>query len=150
MFKRTLLVLGVLALAIQLIPYGRDHQNPPVVTEPDWDSPHTRDLVAAACFDCHSNETVWPWYSYVAPISWLIQGDVLEGRDELNFSDWGDEGEVEDLTETIVDGEMPPARYRILHPMARLSEDQVAQLLAGLETTFGISVGREGSDDDDD
>src|SRR5665811_1851190 len=65
-------LLGVL-LIIQLVPYGRAHENPPVVAEPAWDTTATRDLVERACYDCHSNETVWPWYTYVAPISWLTQ-----------------------------------------------------------------------------
>src|SRR5687768_3027163 len=72
-------IVGVLA-AVQLVPYGRDHTNPPVRQEPAWDRPQTRALVARACFDCHSNETTWPWYSHIAPVSWLIQRDVVEGR----------------------------------------------------------------------
>ena len=75
--KRTILItvgviiLGVLCLGlvIQLLPYGRDHTNPPVVAEPLWDSPQTRALAKRACFDCHSNETIWPWYTNVAPVS---------------------------------------------------------------------------------
>ena len=81
------------ALVVQVIPYGRDHTNPPVAAEPLWDSPQTRDLAVRACFDCHSNETEWPWYSNVAPISWLVQRDVEEGREELNFSEWDREQE---------------------------------------------------------
>ena len=61
------------------VPYGRDHVNPPVGAEPSWDSPETRALARQACFDCHSNETEWPAYSTVAPVSWLIQHDVSEG-----------------------------------------------------------------------
>src|SRR5690348_18457917 len=84
------LVLAAIVLfgLIQLIPYGHNHTNPPVAQEPTWDSPQTRDLAVRACFDCHSNETVWPWYSNIAPLSWLIQHDVDEGRQNLNFSDW--------------------------------------------------------------
>jgi hypothetical protein len=85
-------ILGVLGAgivffaAIQLVPVKRD--NPPVVSEPNWDSPQTRALAQRACFDCHSNETVWPWYAHVAPASWLAAHDVHEGRGILNFSDW--------------------------------------------------------------
>jgi hypothetical protein len=74
--------------ALQLIPYGRDHDNPPVVEEPKWDSAETRRLAVKACFSCHSNETKWPWYSNVARASWLLQRDVDAGRDDLNFSVW--------------------------------------------------------------
>ena len=72
--KKLMIVVAVLAglfLAIQFVPYGRDHSNPPVIGEPTWNSPETRALAVRACFDCHSNETVWPWYSNIAPVSWL-------------------------------------------------------------------------------
>jgi hypothetical protein len=70
----------ILLVGIQVIPYGRSHTNPPVTGEPAWDSPKTRELAVRACYDCHSNQTVWPWYSHIAPISWLVQQDVDEGR----------------------------------------------------------------------
>ena len=85
--------LGIVVLIVavaQLVPYGRADSNPPVVQEPAWDSAQTRALFARACNDCHSNETVWPAYSYVAPISWLVVHDTLDGRRQLNFSAWGD------------------------------------------------------------
>ena len=76
MLKKIILIIIVVAvggfLLIQLVPFGRDHTNPPVVQEPNWDSPATRELAQRACFDCHSNETVWPWYSNIAPVSWLV------------------------------------------------------------------------------
>jgi hypothetical protein len=75
-------------LPIQAVPYGRSHGNPPTTAEPRWDSPLTRELAARACFDCHSNLTSWPWYSNIAPVSWLIQRDVDGGRGSLNFSEW--------------------------------------------------------------
>jgi Haem-binding domain len=78
-FRLGLLFLIGAFLLIQLIPYGHDHANPPVGAEPAWDSPATRELATAACFDCHSNETEWPWYTSVAPFSWLTQRDVEEG-----------------------------------------------------------------------
>jgi len=65
-----LLVLGAF-LVIQVIPYGRAHTNPRTTAEPAWDSSRTRELAAAACFDCHSNETAWPWFTSIAPFSWL-------------------------------------------------------------------------------
>ena len=88
MLRWMLAAMAVALLAIQLAPYGRDHTNPPARREPAWDSPQTRSLAARACFDCHSNETVWPWYSNVAPFSWLVQRDVDKGRKDLNFSEW--------------------------------------------------------------
>ncbi len=144
MSKRTKLILGgviglpiVLFLAIQLIPVWLLQNNPPVVAEPAWDSPETRALAQRACFDCHSNETAWPWYSRVAPVSWLITFDTIRGRRHLNFSEWGAEGEgVEDIAELINDGEMPPANYLPLHPEARLTEAEKQQLIAGLEASL--------------
>src|SRR5437764_214194 len=89
--------LVVLALVLfglmQLVPTGISYTNPPVVSEPNWDSPQTRALAQRACFDCHSNETTWPWYSHVAPVSWLLARDVIEGRSRLNFSTWGQPNE---------------------------------------------------------
>lgn len=81
--------LALVLLAIQLVPYGRDHHNPPAVAEPPWDSPQTRELFVKACADCDSNQTRWPWYSHIAPVSWLVQRDVEEGRSKLNLSLWG-------------------------------------------------------------
>ena len=66
------IVTGALFVLIQFVPYGRDHDNPPVTAEPDWGSPATLRLVRAACYDCHSNETEWPWYSNIARMSWLV------------------------------------------------------------------------------
>ena len=118
---------------IQLIPYGRDHTNPPVLQEPAWDA-QTRAIAQRACFDCHSNETVWTWYSNIAPVSWLVQRDVDQGRDELNFSEWETgEDEAEDIAEVILEGEMPLPIYLIMHPEARLSEAEKAQLIKGLQ-----------------
>lgn len=102
--------LGLLAafLLIQLVPYGRDHVNPPVGTEPPWDSVATRYLAKQACFDCHSNETKWPAYSRVAPISWLIQHDVAEGREVLNFSEWHRlQEKATKAADEVVEREMP-------------------------------------------
>ena len=80
-------LVGVIVL-MQIIPYGRTHSNPPVTREPSWDSPRTRELARRACFDCHSNETRWPWYADVAPFSWVVQRDVDIARNVINFSEW--------------------------------------------------------------
>lgn len=136
--KWGLMMSGVLLIAVQLVPYGRDHTNPPVLGEPDWDSAATRELAARACFDCHSNETNWPWYSNIAPLSWLIQRDVDEGRSELNWSEWGfDDDEGDESAETVLEGEMPPRSYTLAHPEARLTDFEIAALVAGMEATFG-------------
>lgn len=133
----SMITAAVLGVVIQFVPYGRDHTNPPVVEEPVWDTEQTRDLAVAACFDCHSNETEWPWYSNVAPISWALQRDVDEGRDELNFSEWHLEQEGDEAAETVRDGSMPPWQYTLTHSEAQLSDTDVGALEAGLAATFG-------------
>ena len=133
------------AVVIQLVPYGRDHSNPPVLAEPQWDSPRTAELVRRACYDCHSNEVSWPWYSNVAPISWLVLDHVEEGRDELNFSEWGRRQEVDEIVESVVENSMPPSSYTWLHSEARFSDAERDELIAGLRATFGSG---DGGDDD--
>ncbi|MET0147790.1 MAG: heme-binding domain-containing protein [Acidimicrobiales bacterium] len=128
-----LTVLGV-GVAIQLVPYGWDHSNPPVTQEAPWPSQEARELAVTACYDCHSNETEWPVYSYVAPLSWLVRRDVDAGRDELNFSTWDqDDNDAHDAAETIEEGSMPPRQYLMLHPDARLSDEEEQVLIAALE-----------------
>lgn len=165
---KKILLYGIAALAglfllIQLVPFGRDHTNPAVQQEPNWDSPQTRELAVRACYDCHSNETVWPWYSNIAPVSWIVQDHVLEGREKLNFSEYGtarseagegeegedgEEGEyenegggeqegVEEIVETLEEGSMPLKDYLLMHPNANLTAAEKEALIAGLEATFG-------------
>ncbi len=137
--RNTVLVLIGLFLLIQLVPYGHDHSNPPVIAEPAWDSPRTRALAKAACFDCHSNETQWYWYTNIAPFSWLVQHDVDSGRATLNFSEWNRPQEGTDVAEMILSGEMPPWYYSIIHPNAKLTGAEKQQLVSGLRATFQSS-----------
>jgi hypothetical protein len=131
---RFLLAVIALAIAIQFIPYGRDHVNPPVVAEPQWDSPRTRALAQRACFDCHSNNTVWPAYARIAPASWLMQNDVDQGRAHLNFSEWNRPQEhAADAPTEVREQRMPPAIYLPLHAPARLSDAEREELAAGLQ-----------------
>lgn len=142
---KVLLTIVGLAVLIQFVPYGREHTNPEVVSEPRWDSPRTRELFMRACGDCHSNETKWPWYSGIAPISWLVAYDVDEGREHFNVSMWGvqEENEGEEAAEEVREGEMPPWAYLFAHPEARLDEAEKRELIEGLVRTFG-----EKKDDD--
>lgn len=132
------LALGGVLVVAQLVPYGRSHSNPPIAAEPTWDSPTTRALAQRACFDCHSNETRWPWYSNVAPSSWLMQSHVDEGRRTLNFSEFQKPfEEAHEAGETVRDKSMPPRSYLLLHPEARLSVAERQQLARGLDATIG-------------
>ncbi len=127
-----------LLLLIQLVPYGRDHDNPPVTQAAALD-PGTRAIVAEACADCHSNLTRWPWYTNVAPASWFAQSDVDGGRETLNFSEWDTpQPAVDELAEVIASGQMPPRKYRVLpnHTEARLSDAEKTRLIAGLRRLY--------------
>ncbi len=138
---RMLVVGAVLFAAAQLVPV--DRSNPPVRTTIDAPEEVER-VLRRACWNCHSNQTDWPWYAYVAPVSWYTTGHVHDGRDDLNFTDWpaGEPDEVEDLAEEI--GEqieadaMPPTTYRWMHPEARLDEEERQVLLDWSMATGGL------------
>ncbi|MEO8097958.1 MAG: heme-binding domain-containing protein [Acidobacteriota bacterium] len=126
------------AVLIQFVPYGHTHVNPPQTGEPVWNSPQTRELFRRACFDCHSNETTWPWYSGVAPVSWLVQNDVDGGRSHLNFSEWNQpQRHAKDVAEEVRAGDMPPWFYLPLHPAAKLNGAEIAAIIDGAEKSLG-------------
>ena len=129
-----LFAINLIFLAMQLIPVERS--NPPIVREPKWDSAQTRVYAKQACFDCHSNETQWPWYAYLAPLSWRVADHVQNGRAKFNMSDWfpndGDEA-----ARLVASGKMPLWDYQLLHPAARLSATDKAAFIRGLKATFG-------------
>ena len=140
--------LGLLAVAVlvQLVPYGRDHTNPPVTQDAPWPDGRARELATAACYDCHSNQTRWPPQSHVAPFSWLLTRDVEQGRDELNFSTWDeDDGEADDAADAVAEASMPPRRYVLVHPDAALGEAERHVLVDALE-----AMDRAGGGGDDD
>jgi mono/diheme cytochrome c family protein len=139
MIAKLLLGIGVTAVAIQFVPYGKNHTNPPIISEPQWDSPRTKELFNNACANCHSHQTVYPWYSNVAPISWLLQRDINEGREHFNVSAWGAQkkNEGKDAAKEVREGEMPPWFYLPTHPEAKLTDAQKQELINGLEATFG-------------
>ena len=133
--KRILLGLLVIFILIQFVPV--DRENPPVVREVAWDSPETKAIAERACYDCHSNQTNWPWYSYIAPVSWRVADHVEHARGHLNFSDWTQPNEdLEENIEVLEEGEMPLSDYLLLHPEAKLTEAEVTQFIAGLRATF--------------
>ncbi len=130
-------VAVVVGVAIQFIPTQVSPPNPAVVAEPQWDSPATRGTFFRACGDCHSNETTWPWYSRVAPVSWLIASDVSEGRQHLNVSEWNRRQRgADEAGEAVLEGEMPLQTYLLMHPNARLSAEERQALAAGLDASF--------------
>jgi cytochrome c551/c552 len=141
--KRVLTILiGVVVVGfvlLQLVSFivpSLARTNPPVTYQVQWDSPEIEQMMRKACYDCHSNETVWPWYSYIAPVSWLIVNHVNEGRDNLNFSTGQGELEAENLIRQIERGHMPPANYLSMHPEANLSESDKVTLIQGIRASF--------------
>jgi hypothetical protein len=128
MLKIFLIVLGVIIVAIQFIPV--DRSNPPITLEIDAPA-NVLSILKTSCYDCHSNETNWPWYSYVAPVSFLISGDVENGRKRVNFSEWDkyDEKKKEKkmgaMIEEIEAGGMPLSKYLIIHPQAELDPEKI-------------------------
>ncbi len=135
---RLLVLAVIIGLAIQIVPYGRDHTNPKTVREVKWNSPETRALAVDSCFACHSNLTKWPWYTNIAPISWLTTRDVEDGRAKLNFSEWQrpQEADLQEVIESVRGKDMPPLQYRAIHSEARLSDTERQQLEAGLTKTW--------------
>ena len=149
LLKRIVLALAVVFAAMQL--FRPDRTNPPVDAAQSVQAtatvpPEVDAVIRRACFDCHSSETRWPWYASVAPVSWLVQRDVDEGREHLDVSQWGQGKQHGDETADMVrKGEMPPWFYLPLHPEARLTEAEKQELIRGLVDTFGDK--KEGADD---
>jgi hypothetical protein len=136
--KWFVVALAVVFALLQLANPSRT--TPPIlpgheVTATNAPPPQVMTLLHAACYDCHSYETKWPWYSRVAPVSWLIMSDVRGGRARANFSDWPNEHpdwvvhRWEDISEEVGYKEMPPAKYKLLHPEARLTDAQRQELI---------------------
>ena len=125
--KIALIIVAVIIIAIQFIPVRRT--NPPVTAE--LNAPvEIMSVFKKSCYDCHSNETEWPWYSYIAPVSWLVSSDVKDGRLHLNFSKWGNFSRKdiakmkEEIWEEIERGKMPLGKYIFMHPEAELDQEK--------------------------
>ena len=121
--KKILIALVVILIGIQFIPV--DRKNPPItmdINAPD----NVASILRASCYDCHSNETNWPWYSHIAPVSFLVAGDVKDGRKNLNFSEWDKYSSskqselLEEMIEEVEKEEMPLTSYTFTHPSAKL------------------------------
>jgi mono/diheme cytochrome c family protein len=131
--------LGLLALlvVVQLVPYGRAHTHPHATREARFATASTQRLFDGACADCHSDHTSWPVYSNIAPMSWLVQRDVDDGRRRMNLSEWDkNQPELGEVEESILGGGMPPLQYKVVHGKGRLSSAQRRQLAAGFRALF--------------
>jgi hypothetical protein len=126
-----LIVLLAAIVVAQFVPVTRD--NPPV--ESDFDGTlAVKQVLEKSCYDCHSNETIWPWYSYVAPVSWLVASDVSEARQVFSFSDWGSMSPekqariAEAAWDEVEKGDMPLSQYLLMHSDAKLTDADKAIL----------------------
>ena len=146
--KRGLLGAGAVLVVAQLVPV--DRSNPPVHGEVAAPA-EVRAILRRACYDCHSNEVQWPWYGRVAPVSWLLERDVREGRKEVNFSVFGEYPEKRrrrkwtEIPEQVQKGEMPPWFYVAVHREARLSESDKAALVEWARESAAAEGPREGA-----
>lgn len=138
-FRIIVLVLVAIVLILQLIPNKLPENLGPgkddIILTGTADAA-IGDILRTSCYDCHSNEVTYPWYSYVAPVSWLVRNDVEEGRRELNFSEWATyktkrmAKKLHEIEEEVEEGEMPMAIYTFIHGQAKLSEEQKEKLIA--------------------
>jgi hypothetical protein len=151
--KRTAVVLVALVIVLAGAQLVRPARTNPAADAPlAIGDPAVEAVLRRACFDCHSNETRWPWYSAVAPSSWLVVRDVNKGRDEMNFSSWKDpKGELRaEICEKVREGEMPMKIYLPLHAEARLTEQDKALLCAWADRSATAPAGLHSEEGDDD
>ena len=153
--KRILYSLVLLFLIIQLFPLTRT--NPPVDPVRTIHASVTMDTqvsstLARACNDCHSNLTVWPWYSRVAPVSWLVINDVNRGRKAMNFSDWKSlsaerQGEIlPEICKEVADREMPTEEYILMHPGVKPSHAEIESICSWAHST-GLAAAESANND---
>jgi len=141
MARKTVLYAAgaVLSMGAVLQLFQPDRRNPPEDPAASFEAvaappAEVRAVVGRACQDCHSHRTAWPWYSRIAPVSWLVASDVREGRARLNLSEWNRYGgemaalRLKAMCQEVQRGEMPMWQYRVLHPEARLSTQDAAAL----------------------
>jgi len=125
--------IGVIALLV-LIQFKPVERTNPEITQDAPLRPAVKKILKRACYDCHSNETKWPWYSYVAPVSWLVTHDVNHARGHLNFSEWDQykpkrqQRLIEEIVEEVEEGEMPLWFYLPLHANAKITEKDIVVL----------------------
>jgi hypothetical protein len=141
--KHLMFGIVVLLVGVQLVRPART--NPPATNPLAIGDPRVESILRRSCFDCHSNETRWPWYSEVAPVSWQIARHVNDGRKKVNFSDWNEEKaakRLEEICEETKEGEMPVRGYLLLHREAVLSAEDVGALCGWSSSRLARSAGR--------
>ncbi len=142
--KRILWILLLVIILIQFI----DYHLPDTAVSGEKDIASVENvpsdvkvLMKNACYDCHSMETVYPWYSHIAPVKWLVKNDISEGRHHVNFSMWGNYTELEkvkkldDIHDEVEKGEMPPTNYKMMHAKARLTDSDRQKIVAWADSS---------------
>lgn len=145
--KIVVVVAVVAFVALQVVPYGHDHTNPRVTMDAPWPSQQAAAIARASCYDCHSNETKWRWYTNIAPASFYTVHDVKEARAALNFSQWDQPQRAHELEEVIREGSMPPREYTILHRGTSLSAAEKKTLLDAIASMDPPPGGNRGEGD---
>ncbi len=144
MKRSRLIILAILAALVIIQFIGVDKTNPPVEASKEFMTltnppAEIASMLKASCYDCHSHETVYPWYFNVAPLNFWLKGHVRNGVKRLNYSAWGDyepkkaAHKLEECYEMIEENHMPPKSYKWMHPEAKLSEADKAALIAWLK-----------------
>lgn len=135
--KKLLIILVALFVVIQFIPANLPEvtvNNPDDLLKTTTVPDNIAQKLRASCYDCHSNETVYPWYSYLAPVSFLVSRDTREGRKKLNFSDWNKLSKVkkakflDEINDELEEGEMPMKIYTVIHRNAVLNDQDIKAL----------------------
>jgi hypothetical protein len=143
MLKKLKWIVGVAVVVFALLQLTNPARiNPPVVRDMMADNPAPPEVAAmlrSACYDCHSDETRWPFYSHIAPVSWTVASDVREGRQHVNLSEWPQDPKAaakkfEHMSDEVDDGGMPLAKYTLIHRDARLTDAQKKQLVQWLDS----------------
>jgi hypothetical protein len=141
--------LALVFLGIQFVPNELpvvETNNPGDIIQSGLVSQDVTALLKKSCYDCHSNESVYPWYSHIAPSSWLVAKDIREAREELNFSEWDNYdmmkklGLLDDISIAVSEGEMPLGIYLLMHPSAKIDDAQRELIIAWAEDAMDLLV----------
>lgn len=150
--------LILVLIGIQFVPNelpAVETNNPRDIIQSGIVSQEVAGLLKTSCYSCHSNETIYPWYSYVAPSSWLVAKDVREGREELNFSTWEENdmvkklGLLDDISSEVEEGRMPMSIYTLMHPSAKLTDEQREMIVSWAEDAMDIVMEEEKDEEED-
>lgn len=155
MKKKLLIIFLVLVLAAQAIQPSLNRGNaagPKDITQVMAVPPDVRTILEQSCYDCHSNHTDYPWYDRIAPVSWWVANHVNEGKRELNFTEFASYSprkqrkKLEEVGETVEEGEMPLKSYLIMHGDAKLTEAQKKTLVDWSKSAAAAVGSREAGD----